>query len=1182
MEEKTIRARLEADISAYTKGLDEAKKKLDELNKSHDGAARSAENLGRKADQAEQSTRRHGDTAADVSRRVNDLRQALNGSTDAVIDLAAAAFRSGGVMGALGTTVAALGVAAAQGYFETQKLNREIILSGSIAGQTTGQMLDLARSVGAMTGSQSQAIEVLTRLAGESAMSAEALKRITTTAIELEQVGGASVEKTVDAFVKLAEDPIDASIRLNEQYNYLTQAVFDQIRALEEQGQKDAAAELAQYALADALQARTKRAAEDVGTLERLWDELRKTALQAWNAMADAGRMKTIDEQVREAEAALRGMETQSPEYEWWGSKKKLEDQRKLVEQLRAQRDAEHEAARAAAERQQVEAAGIQATGELIRLRERHASTEEKLSAALTDYRAKLAAIAKANPDSPLLDPKKVAADEKAIRESFERVTRSASGLRIATTGASAAAREAKKAADELLRKQAAMDGFIENLIEKDRQAAEAALKALEDQARGLEEQVDLYGMTEAQIAAVTLRRAEERLEMARAGGVTPDYLAALEREVALRREIAGAAGTLEAKRANAEAAQAATREWERTAQEIEGAIYEAIVSGGEDAGEVLERTFKALVLRPIIQPVAQAAAGVVTGALGFGQAGAGGGGSSGGFGSFPTGLGSSGLINSLAGSSLLAGTAAGAFGAGLASGLASWTTAGASVSATLGAGAAAGGSVGAGMMAGVALPVLGVGLGLASLFGAFNKKPSDKSAWATANPLTGALVDVGSMTGKKDPGQEARDATAQLAQYLSAFAQDAGINRNLTVMTGARDGFRVDLAGGLRTPTAPRGNGGYGYNFGAVGEDAMKRILNDLVDEGTLPQATIDAWRQMRTDAAGVARDAQEQMDVLDLLTRGINQAEIERANTMQQAGETLAAAYARMVAVEESIRAAISQAFDTPEEQLTAAFDAIGVAIPQTVAAYEALVKAQDLTTEAGRNQAVALLNAKGVWDAVQREQEAAAEAARRAAEEARRAWEALRDDLSAFRVELTAGALAGLSPEAAYAAAEQSWMETSRLAGLGNQDALAQLAEAGRALLAASEAYNARTGAYFSDRDRVLSAVDAGVALTGRKIEGFANGGFFGGGLRIVGERGPELEATGAARYWSAQETRTAMGGGAEAVRELQAVVRVLSTGLSSIDRRLANLERSSEEQARAARLAADRRPGEWRAA
>jgi hypothetical protein len=740
-------------------------------------------------------------------------------------------------------------------------------------------------------------------------------------------------------------------------------------------------------------------------------------------------------------------------------------------------------------------------------------------------------------------------------------------------------AREAQRAADAQARNAAALDTLIEKIdAEAVAEAARAVaeynaawaeyLNGLDGQRRGLEEQVELFGLTEAQIAAVTLRRSEETLAVARANGVAPDYLAALEREVELRRQIAGAAGTLEAKRANAEAAQGAAREWERTAQEIEGAIYDAIVSGGEDAGEVLERTFKALVLRPIIQPVAQAAAGVVTGALGLGGAGGSSGGSAlGGAQNILSGINT---VSSAFGLGSMAG-----FGSIAQAGVGGWLSASGSL---IGTGTLGGIGAGVGMLAGP----IGAAVGLASLLGAFEKKPSDKSAWATANPLTGALVDVGSMTGKKDPGQEARDAAAQLAQYLSAFAQDAGINRNLTVMTGARDGFRVDLAGGLRTPTAPRGNGGYGYNFGAVGEDAMKRILNDLVDEGTLPQATIDAWRQMRTDAAGVARDAQEQMDVLDLLTRGINQAEIERANTMQQAGETLAAAYARMVAVEESIRAAISAAFDTPEEQLTAAFDAIGVAIPQTVAAYEALVKAQDLTTEAGRNQAVALLNAKGVWDAVQREQEAAAEAARRAAEEARRAWEALRDDLSAFRVELTAGALAGLSPEAAYAAAEQSWMETSRLAGLGNQDALAQLAEAGRALLAASEAYNARTGAYFSDRDRVLSAVDAGVALTGRKIEGFANGGFFGGGLRIVGERGPELEATGAARYWSAQETRTAMGGGAEAVRELQAVVRVLSTGLSSIDRRLANLERSSEEQARAARLAADRRPGEWRAA
>lgn len=44
-------------------------------------------------------------------------------------------------------------------------------------------------------------------------------------------------------------------------------------------------------------------------------------------------------------------------------------------------------------------------------------------------------------------------------------------------------------------------------------------------------------------------------------------------------------------------------------------------------------------------------------------------------------------------------------------------------------------------------------------------------------------------------------------------------------------------------------------------------------------------------------------------------------------------------------------------------------------------------------------------------------------------------------------------------------------------------------------------------------------------------FARGGFHAGGLRIVGENGPELEATGPARYFSAAKTRDMMAGSAQ---------------------------------------------------
>lgn len=54
-------------------------------------------------------------------------------------------------------------------------------------------------------------------------------------------------------------------------------------------------------------------------------------------------------------------------------------------------------------------------------------------------------------------------------------------------------------------------------------------------------------------------------------------------------------------------------------------------------------------------------------------------------------------------------------------------------------------------------------------------------------------------------------------------------------------------------------------------------------------------------------------------------------------------------------------------------------------------------------------------------------------------------------------------------------------------------------------------------------LLSGVVGGLATPA-----FASGGMHRGGLRIVGERGPELEATGPARIWTADQTRSMLAG------------------------------------------------------
>ena len=74
------------------------------------------------------------------------------------------------------------------------------------------------------------------------------------------------------------------------------------------------------------------------------------------------------------------------------------------------------------------------------------------------------------------------------------------------------------------------------------------------------------------------------------------------------------------------------------------------------------------------------------------------------------------------------------------------------------------------------------------------------------------------------------------------------------------------------------------------------------------------------------------------------------------------------------------------------------------------------------------------------------------------------------------------------------------------------------------------------------------------------GFAAGGDHIGGLRVVGENGPELEATGPARIFNAAQTRSMLGGDNS---ELIAEVRALRAELSQIKASTARTAASSEE-------------------
>lgn len=194
-------------------------------------------------------------------------------------------------IGAVVATLAAVGVAFSQGRAEAAEYAKAIILSGNAAGVTVGKLQALAASVAGATGAtQGQAADVLATVVANGAIAGDQLERVAATAIRLEKQAGIAVGDTVKAFAELGKEPVAASLKLNESTRFLTVRVYEQIRALEEQGKTIDAARIAQQAYADAMNGRAAQLEGNLGLVERAWRGIVGTAKAAWDAMLGIGR----------------------------------------------------------------------------------------------------------------------------------------------------------------------------------------------------------------------------------------------------------------------------------------------------------------------------------------------------------------------------------------------------------------------------------------------------------------------------------------------------------------------------------------------------------------------------------------------------------------------------------------------------------------------------------------------------------------------------------------------------------------------------------------------------------------------------------------------------------------------------------------------------------------------------
>ncbi|HAS7881583.1 TPA: phage tail tape measure protein [Vibrio cholerae] len=336
----------------------------------------------------------------------------------------------------------ALTLAYYQGSEEADRYRDAIILTGNASGVTADKLADMAKRLDEISGTQRNAAKAIAEIASTGKIAADEIGMVAQAAVMMESATGKAVSETVAEFVKLAEEPSKSIAELNKNQNFLTQAVYEQITALEKQGKTQEAVTLAVKTYSETLNQRTNEITENLGYIESAWRSLKNGAAEAWDAMLSVGRSETeydalseLNEQIEDAQRRLnnaRSMLNSGIASTGYGTGKvdyseQEKAAKKALESLTKERDllsdkikTQEEEAKKKSEINKLEQSAIEASQAINKVKEEGLSLDEKREKAIKAYLDNIEKIRKANPQSALLDPKAIEKDLERIKEQFK------------------------------------------------------------------------------------------------------------------------------------------------------------------------------------------------------------------------------------------------------------------------------------------------------------------------------------------------------------------------------------------------------------------------------------------------------------------------------------------------------------------------------------------------------------------------------------------------------------------------------------------------------------------------------------------------------------------------------------------------------------------------------------------
>ena len=186
------------------------------------------------------------------------------------------------------TAVGGLGFAWQQVQSQQHEFQMALATTNNYVSTSVERWRELVGELDALDGvGRGGAREALSAVAGSGLIAAESFERVAATAARMSAATGQSVDDIVGKFESLGREPLNALVKLNDAEHFLTEAQYERIRALLEEGREQEAVAEATRIYADHLDQVATTSEASLPAINRWWRDIKDSIGSAWGELGE-------------------------------------------------------------------------------------------------------------------------------------------------------------------------------------------------------------------------------------------------------------------------------------------------------------------------------------------------------------------------------------------------------------------------------------------------------------------------------------------------------------------------------------------------------------------------------------------------------------------------------------------------------------------------------------------------------------------------------------------------------------------------------------------------------------------------------------------------------------------------------------------------------------------------------